>query len=415
LKYTKFFLLASLVAYPALTLAVKKSNSVIFYLLLLIGLTAIAVRRRNEYQPFSTLKAYWPLHLSMASMALAVVPYQIANLQFEFHPYDVPLRIACFVILLYLFLRLQSRDLRLLQFGLVASVFINLVVIYIATNGGELRPAKVHFLGIIPFSNHAMLLAFLALLSIKWHDHASKVLTAFKIFAAFAGLYITFLSQSRGGWFVLPLYLAIVAAAFLHHSRKATMFLITVTLVGMVSVGLFSKNIQSRIELVKTETASYMNGSNADTSIGLRFQFWKSALYLIEEHPLVGIGEDGYRDAMAELVKKNIVTPLAATYPHCHNEVLFQTVRYGVFGLVSILLTLFVPFCYFMKDVRHADIQARGTAWMGATFCVAIMTFGLTDVVLVWRETTTFYVFFIAVLFAHLIKRKQECRDAASA
>jgi O-antigen ligase len=251
-------------------------------------------------------------------------------------------------------------------------------------------------------------MAFLALLTIHWQESGSKLLSWAKVATVGLGLGITFLSQSRGGWLALPMYALIAGAMFFHHARKATVSVLVAAFLFIFCAAIFSKNIQGRIEDVKNDVTSYMKGGDKDTSVGLRFQFWQSALVIIREHPIVGIGSDGFEETMTNLAKRGIVTPVAATFPHCHNEILFETVRYGIFGFLAIVAVLFIPLGYFFQDIKHCDKQVRTTAAMGATFCLAIFTFGLTDVVLIWRETATFYVFFMAVLFAYIVRRKQE-------
>jgi len=407
LQYTKRALLVILVVFPALSLTVKKINSVGFYLLLLIGLAVVFFRQKTEQKQW-LLPKYWPLYIAMATMLIAVFINQAITGDYQFNYFEAPLRLACFAVLFQTLLLLNSKEIKIVQWGVVGGVLIALVVIFMETHGGVERPAKIYFLGIIPFSNFAMLLSFIALLSIKWHGQNNKPLIVLKMLTFFAGLCIVFLSQSRGGWLALLLYIFIASRVFFKQDMKMTILIFVLAITVFTCMAIFSKNTNSRIEAVRTDVALYLDGTNLDTSIGSRLQFWKSAILIIKEDAIIGIGADQYKNKMSELASKKIVTTEAATYPHAHNEILFQTIRFGLFGFISILLVLFVPLFYFLKNISHSDDQIRTTSWMGIAFCLGIFTFGLTDVVLVWRETTTFYVFFMAVFFSYIVRRNQE-------
>ncbi|MDQ9171249.1 O-antigen ligase family protein [Oxalobacteraceae bacterium R-40] len=380
----------------------------------MLGLIAIILRYRNPsyYKALDHIwVSYYPLSLSMASMMIAVLIQQLATGTFESKPYDVPFHVASFGIFFWLFLQLRSKDLKVIQWGAIAGVLASMMVIYAETRGGIDRPAKILDVAIIPFSNHATLLAFLVFLSIKWDETQSKALIGLKALTLCAGLYITFLSQTRGGWPALLLYAIIASAIFLGKDWKKTTLAMTAFLTLLVSTAMLSENIHKRIETVKTDISSYMDGTNPDTSVGMRLQYWDSSWILIKKNWGVGIGADTYKDEIKKLAQQNIVTEQAASLPHPHNELLFQTVRYGIPGLVSILLVLFMPLVYFGRFIRHPDQQIRASAWMGGAVCLAFFSFGLTDVVLVWRHTTTFYAFLLAVCFAHIVNRMQELEN----
>ncbi len=48
--------------------------------------------------------------------------------------------------------------------------------------------------------------------------------------------------------------------------------------------------VKERIDVARTDIQQYMSGTNADTSIGFRFQLWQGSVVIFREHPIFGVG-----------------------------------------------------------------------------------------------------------------------------
>jgi O-antigen ligase len=168
--------------------------------------------------------------------------------------------------------------------------------------------------------------------------------------------------------------------------------------------------IQERIRLAQEDVQQYVQGTNADTSIGIRFQLWRGSLVIFREHPIFGVGVDKYRSALRDLAERRIISPQASTFVHSHNEALFTMARLGTVGLLALLALYLVPASYFARDLRHHDRQVRAAAGMGMSLCLGILVLGLTDVVFLWWEVFPFYALGIASFIALIAKRKLEIK-----
>jgi len=165
--------------------------------------------------------------------------------------------------------------------------------------------------------------------------------------------------------------------------------------------------VKERIAVTWNNIDVYVSKQNVDTSVGIRFQLWKSAALLFSQNPLVGVGRENFNIAMGELEKKGIVTYTAGIQPHSHNEILYNMATLGLIGLLGILSLYFVPAFYFFREICHPDNQIRMTAGMGLILCTGFFILGLTDVMFMWGVSDNFYAIFMAIFFAYILKRKE--------
>ncbi|MEO7031042.1 MAG: O-antigen ligase family protein [Herbaspirillum sp.] len=399
-----------LMAAPALLLVERRADNLCFYTLLLLGLVMGAFRLRPSGFTFSRLlKEYWPLHLAMAGMLLAIFINQLVLQDFVIRTYDYPSRLAFFVVLVWVALLLPYRLMRYLQWAYVVGAFLAAAKMYVGTKDGILRMFP-DFIPLIPFSQMAQLLGFFSILSIGYDERktlSGKLSTGLKLLVGIFGIYGAYLSQTRGAWIAIPAFLIIVILILGRRVAKAKLlawFAVAVILLGV----LFGSTnlVQQRVVEAKQNLTQYQNSKNLDTSVGVRLQLWNAALRLYSEHPLVGVGRNGYDAAMSDLEHRKIVTATAQSQPHSHNEVLYNMATLGSFGLLGILCLYLVPGFYFWRDARSTDREIRTTAGMGLLLCSGFLIFGLTDVMFVWGTSANFYSILAAILFAFIIKRK---------
>ncbi|KXS31072.1 MAG: putative O-antigen polymerase [Candidatus Gallionella acididurans] len=187
------------------------------------------------------------------------------------------------------------------------------------------------------------------------------------------------------------------------NGRMINKILLVMLLVGAVGLlGYFLiEPIRHRLWMIYSDLALF-SGGNADTSIGIRLQLWEAAFHLIAQNPVFGVGADGFRGAMDGLSASGFITPLAAGFGkgEVHNEILAHTVRFGIFGLASILAVYFVPFVIFLRAARSKIHQQNVAAMMGMCVTLGFFVFGLTVETFDLKMTAAFYSLTVAVLLA---------------
>lgn len=410
LHYLKCGMIAALILFLPALLVLPRGGNAGFYALLLCGLAVLACGFKPLGKGFwAILREYWPINLAMLGLVGAIALHQASNGHFIGKTYDMPSRLALFPLIFWGLLVLSANELKNVQWGLVLGTLTGTGALYLLTAAGTTRPAVVLTTPIIPFGNLTFLMGTLALFSVGWNRREDKRTILVKALAGAAGLYAAYLSQTRGSWIAVPVFAMIGYAMTTSLRAGHKLVAITVVFAMLIGFSASSDTVRARVREARSDISSYVDGTNRDTSVGIRFQLWRGAWLLFTEHPYFGVGLERYTDALKELEARNVITPMAATFHHAHNEILYNMATLGVFGMAAVLALYFVPIFYFTRAIRHPDKELRTIAGMGLVLAGGFFIFGLTEVMFFyWTVNHTFYSILLAVMFAHLVKRKAE-------
>jgi O-antigen ligase len=396
----------------SLILIVRKAGNLSFYSLTLVALVCLILRTNHCGTHFADfVRRFWKLHLAMAGMFIAILLNQLISQDFAARSLDYPSRMAFFVLLVWVSLMCSAKMFRWLQWSYVLGAILSTIKMYIITDGGTSRAQYVDFMPIIEFADLTLLMGFFSILSIKYQTGtvlAQRIGTAVKILAGVGTLYAAFLSETRGTWLGIPFLCAITAIVL--FDRFEFKKKITVMLLGVILLtGLFalSPRVQKRIVAVEHEITVYSTDSLSDTSVGTRLGLWKTSMMLFAEHPLIGIGKENFQPTLQRLGREGKISPVIARQIHSHNEIFYNMVTLGMFGLVGLMALYLVPLMFFASKFQHNDQELRAVAGMGVILCVGYMIFGLTDVMLMWGVSNNFYAVFTAILFSHIYQRER--------
>lgn len=125
-------------------------------------------------------------------------------------------------------------------------------------------------------------------------------------------------------------------------ANKRSLAIIVLALVPIVLVGSYFSHdgLKDRVQDTRVEIEAIMEG-DFNTSLGLRLNAWWISVGLIKEQPLLGLGESrdrlntaSERWAAEQNLSFNAVTELS----HVHNQYLQETLEYGLFGLLCLIL-----------------------------------------------------------------------------
>lgn len=154
-------------------------------------------------------------------------------------------------------------------------------------------------------------------IALAWQGQTRWRRIAYAITAALM-LSCLFLTFSRGAWLLgLPAALLFLAAM---HGRRAAWIAVAAVVVAFLAL----------IPVAGTERIASLLDPTAGTTL-FRLSLWKSALAMIRDHPLAGIGLDNFL-----YYYRQYILPEAAAEPnlsHPHNLVLDFWLRLGLGGL----------------------------------------------------------------------------------
>jgi O-antigen ligase len=405
-NYLIWPILLLVIAFFSLGLVANKTANLSYYVLVFISWMTLIFQRSAFADFWLVCKQYWPINLAMFGIITAITINQIASGNGSATPFDYPSKIAAFVFLFWLFLQVPAQQLTFAKWGWIIGVILCTIKLYFMDKDSNGRPdLSVWFIELV------MLLCLFSLVSIGWNNQKNKRVfitqTGIQIFAGACGLYAAYISETRGIWIALPVFLFFVFATYIKrwNARSIIIFISCIAIFGLVLTN--TTVVNKRINEAKENIRLYTSHENTDTSIGTRLQLWQASWLLFKEHPLIGIGQQNYAQAMQELADQKIITPHAARFVHSHNEILYKMMTYGVFGLIAILLFYLVPAYYFVRELRHPDHAIKASALMGLCVCLGYFIFGLVDVMLKYSATNDFYCISIALFLAHIVNRKK--------
>ena len=157
-------------------------------------------------------------------------------------------------------------------------------------------------------------------------------------------------------------------------------------------------------------TYPWRGGLAPDTSVGMRMTFYRLGYYYFSQSPLFGWGNRGYadiKDAAEVLAFSSQYTRDFAMNSLFHSDLTTQAVRYGVFGLASVLIVFLVPLTFFVRALRAGD-DLKKVACLGLTFTLCQLGSSLSTEVYDSKGVTTFTAVILAGLFAEIMSRQAQ-------
>ncbi len=182
---------------------------------------------------------------------------------------------------------------------------------------------------------HGILIAFFAFYCLHKTSRANLTQTI-----VFGGLFILcwhnlfFIVNGRTGQFVL----VVLILLFVNQKLSLKQGGITVmTLVMFISLFYCYSEKSQRLHegIINTQAFFQPIPTQTDSSMGLRYTFWRNSLKLIAQKPWLGYGTGGFIDAYNQVKGIDPVTK------NPHNEFLRITVETGLIGLTIYLTFLF--------------------------------------------------------------------------
>lgn len=388
-----------LFSYPILLLTVKGGMNALFFVTAITALFWLYQQRKQLHLNHTVLA----FGLAMSSCIVALFLSQIYHGKFTAQPYDAASKFLLAIPVFIMFRGIRPHTLSWLQYGLPAGVIVTLVTV-LQMKGVYYYPgrASTPFLHPIYFGDLALMLGLLSLFSINWLRQDRGWLITLKVAGFLSGIYISLLSQSRGGWIAIPVLLVIWLA--LQNKRRQLIrlsYALPLILLGLIGCYLFVDTVHQRIDRIFEDIHAFSNGQS-DTSVGQRFQLWKAALYLYSQNPLFGVGPGGFEDAMTALSQSGFITEDAARLGRgeVHNQILASLVALGIPGFLSVLSVYFVPLFLFWKSIDSENSIKQTAGMMGICLTIGFFMFGLTVETFNIKMLAAFYSLTLAILLA---------------
>jgi len=268
-------------------------------------------------------------------------------------------------------------------------------------NNGMLRAEG--FTNAILFAQGALILA---ILNAYFAQESSNILTRYGYFigSMFAILAI-YLSQSRGVW--LALTVVVIYFIFIKAIKNPVKYLLWLLILScLLAIFYYESDIlRARIHESVSEV-NMMEGNNYTSSWGLRLMAWRSAWAGFAEHPLLGVGLDGFKTIQQQQLLDGIVDSYYVNYGmyHAHNQFMQNMVVRGVLGLIAAFAILVYPMVFFWQKSNLMSVGFIVT--LGVFICA------LTDVPI--EHQNSLYIYLISLFFICFINEGKTIKMVSS-
>jgi len=209
----------------------------------------------------------------------------------------------------------------------------------------------------IQSGNIAMSLGLFCLCGMFWAQKKGRLaFSLFMLLGAFTGMGASFLSGTRGGWVLLPVMLLTIGVLFKEclYRKKVLAMITGILLCGGGLIVQPQSGVEARIAQAQQDISQYLDKTNSNTSLGIRFQLWQSAWQSFTEKPLFGWGNNGIRESQkAQLMRGEISQFIYNFNSHAHNQFLDEMAKRGIIGLGSFLLMLLIPLFLVKRRLRQ--------------------------------------------------------------
>lgn len=353
----------------------------------------------------------WTLLLAAVfiSPLAAVFLGQCIRQEFSWPNYDSPSRfLLCLPILFVIVLR-QINIRILINYSIPGATLITLTAVSVSPNTfyGTER-LTTYFVDPLTFGSLSLTLGLFSLVSIDAYNKDSLSLKIYKLLGGGAGVYLSVMSGSRTGWLALPLVI-FLWFQFKGARHKFTTLALTagISLIFSLTFYYSIPVVQKRVNLFINEALDYRwNSMNPETSTAERISFYRIGFSLFTQKPFGGWGDTSFANAMntSDIVRFASQNTLIGV-KNCgfHNEILTNTVRSGIWGLLSSSIIFLVPGLLFIKGIRSKSTPIRRLALLGCCYLVCTFISGMSTEVFNLKFTATFHALMITCLTGSIL------------
>jgi O-antigen ligase len=274
---------------------------------------------------------------------------------------------------------------------------------------------STYFADPLVFGYICLTFSLISLTSINIFTKDSKQVVLFKLLGSAIGLYLSIMSGSRTGWLAAPIAIAIWLYQqddFKRNNKRLNLLATVLSVAFIIMIFTLSSTVNQRLALALHEVFNYSwIGIAPDTSVGLRITFLRIAFDMFMSNPFIGYGDTSKQ---LILLPKNIYTYASPESIHIaftagfHNEIITNSIRYGLAGLISSSMLFIVPLLVFIHHINSTNKIRRANALIGIVFTICVMISSFSTEVFDLKYTASFYAFTIALLCASTLAAKSK-------
>lgn len=268
---------------------------------------------------------------------------------------------------------------------------------------------SVYFIDPLIFGSLSLAFGLISMVFLSYQYRFSWK-SIFYLISMLSGFYLSYASESRTGWFAIPIALFILIK-YKYKFNFIKTFIITSLIAMLIALGTyhFSDVIKKRTNEMFDDIKAYQwNDVNENTSVGERISYIRMGWYYMTLRPMTGWKNLDF------LVHKDDSQITKYSSPEIrvgvkgggfHNEYITNAVHYGIPGLLYTLFLFIGPGLFFIFHLKVEPTSKVGLA--GLVLIVTQSISSLSYQVLDFKFTASLYAMMIIALAAAAMHEKK--------
>ncbi len=305
-----------------------------------------------------------------------------------------------FFLILPFYLLLVKRKISLLHYIYAGAITSGPFIFIIALNSyikHPYLPAHGHYHHIM-FGELAMLNIGVMLVLLLTHD-LKRIFKIIILISMLCALIAAILSQTRGVWLMLPVYL-IIAVIYAIKEEKIGLNGIAVFLAIFAAISILTpigSLITKRVDSAVSNVDQYYTNNIYETSNGQRLALWDIALNVWQKHPLLGTGPGDLQHDVIALQNKGQYVKMPPSNS-AYNIFIQALVGAGLIGfLIFVFAVVIMPLRVIFSKIT-IDEESR---LFGFIVICAFSVFGLTESWTLRSPPVSVYLVYVTVMLGH--------------
>ena len=265
----------------------------------------------------------------------------------------------------------------------------------------------------IAFGNLSLLSGFISLAGIRYFLTRHRLLVIIPLMGITCAMLAAFLSGTRGSILAIPVLALIYSFQISSFPRKNIIracFFITILSLCSAYYHLPSSSLDHRMrEGIKGVKAFVFQ--NVENPYAIRLSIWQEGMKIFYDHPLVGVGKDGYEMIIEEKTRQKKISPTIVQWETLHNMYLSNMVAYGVIGLIMTLSVFLCPLGALVVSLKKKVLPAD-MAYAGIMLVSGFMVFAFSSSIFYRNIYINYYVLFLSLIFAFRSSTKDHLMES---
>ena len=217
------------------------------------------------------------------------------------------------------------------------------------------------------------------------------------LFIIYFSIFVLLLSSKAGIISLLIVFLSHVGYLVYKKKYVASISILLIYTLTLWGTSEYFSVTTSRLSTAQQAISSDDQDKSSTESTAERILIWESALSIIKENILFGVGTGDADDALIKTYKTNQYSGVLESRLNAHNQYLQTFIAIGIIGFFVLIGILFIPL--------YKAINRRNILYV---FLLSLVTFNLLFESMFERQAgVVFYAFFNGIFFFYMFADKQ--------